>query len=90
MIELLPFHASPPTVSTGDEVSKDMDIFFWNEAYFLPEGKGFDNLTDEEKHAVRTCYRFDPYRPGINYGGHFGGRYIGGIVFGRTRSGISY
>ena len=80
----LNFHACPEKVSTMDEVSKDLDIFFWNEVYFMPEGKSFETLTDEERHEVRQRYRFDPYRPGV----YHGNEYNGAIVLGRTRSGV--
>ena len=82
--ELLDFHGCEK-VSTMDETSKDLDIFFWTENYFLPEGKTFNDLDDIEKEELRQQYRFDPYRPGV----YHGNEYVGGVVIGRTRSGVS-
>jgi len=82
--DFMAFHPCPAKVNTMDNVSKDLDIHFWTENYFLPEGKTFDELTDQETHELRQQYRFDPYRPGVYYGNE----YQGAVVLGRTRSGV--
>lgn len=76
--DFLAFHPCEPKVNTMDDISKDADLFFWNENYFLPEGKTFSDLTDEEENELRQKYRFNPYRPGY----YRGEREIGAIVFG--------
>ncbi len=50
---------------SNDDVPDELDIFFRNESYFLPEGKTFKDLTPEEQKIVRDRYRFDPMRPGM-------------------------
>jgi len=40
------------------------DIYWRDEGYWLPEGKTFADLTEEEKKALQNKYRFDPLRPG--------------------------
>ena len=62
-------HQETPKVDTGDEIPKEMNIFFRNEASFLPEGKtSFDELTPEELQLLKSRYRFSPFRPGIYQG----------------------
>ena len=72
MQPLLPFHALPPDddppIQTGTEVPKELDIFCRTEYDFIPPGKTFDDLTDEEKQALKDKYRFDPLKPGIYQG----------------------
>jgi len=46
-------------------IPKELDIFFRNEADFLPEGKEFTDLTPEEERRLRSQYRFSPFRPGL-------------------------
>ena len=55
-------------IDTYDSVPKEFNIFFRSENQFLPEGKTFDDLTEEEKKDVQNKYRFDPYRPGVYQG----------------------
>jgi len=55
-------------VDTYDDVSKDMDVFQRSEEQFLPEGKTFEDLTDEELAQLKRQYRFDYYKPGIYQG----------------------
>ena len=46
------------------DVSKELDILFFIEESFMPEGKTLDELTDEEKAEMKKKYRFDPMKPG--------------------------
>ena len=66
-MEMLPFRGwNPPPEPVFDPeiIPEEMDIFYKDQASFLPEGKTFDNLTPQEEIAVRTQYRFSPFRPG--------------------------
>ena len=45
-------------------VPKELDILFYVEESFMPEGKTLDQLTDEEKAEMKRKYRFDPMKPG--------------------------
>lgn len=57
------------TVSPNQDIPKDeMDVFFRSESSFLPEGKTWDELTEEEIAAIKSRYRFDPMRPGTYQG----------------------
>lgn len=61
----------PPSqtgVSSGDEIPKDLDIFYRAESSFLPPGKKFSDLTEQEITEIKNRYRFDPLRPGIYQG----------------------
>ena len=53
-----------PPIPNGQDIPKDLDIFFRNEADFLPPGKTFKDLTPEEMRVLQSQYRFSPYRPG--------------------------
>ena len=73
MFQMLPLTAPPITpdedaVPTASEIPKEMDVFFRNEDYFLPEGKTWGELTEEELHLAKNRYRFSPMRPGIYQG----------------------
>ena len=46
-------------------IPKELDIFYRNEADFLPEGKTFADLTPEEERRLQSQYRFSPLRPGL-------------------------
>ena len=54
-----------PPIPNADTVPKEMDIFFKDEAQFLPEGKTWDDLTPEELKLAKAQYRFSPLKPGI-------------------------
>ena len=58
----------PEPIFNSQEIPKEMDIFVRSEESFLPEGKTFDDLTEEEKITLRNQYRFSSYRPGIYQG----------------------
>lgn len=51
-------------IPNGQDVPKEGDIFFRDENDFLPPGKTFDTLTEQEKKDLRNKYRFSPMRPG--------------------------
>jgi len=55
-------------IPNNQDVPKELDIFYRNESFFLPEGKTFDDLTELERKELRRRYRFDPLRPGIYQG----------------------
>lgn len=57
------------TITTNDEIPKDeLDIFFRDEAQFLPPGKTWADLSPEELKLARDRYRFDPLKPGMYQG----------------------
>jgi len=69
-MDMLPF--TPRSDAKKDDpifnvevIPKELDIFWRTDNEFLPEGKTFDDLTEEEKEELRAKYRFDPLRPGI-------------------------
>ena len=66
------------TVFDVKTIPYELNIFLNTEAYFLPEGKTFADLTPEELEVLRGQYRFSPFRPGM-YQGITG---IGGPGFG--------
>lgn len=66
------------TVFDVKTIPYELNIFLNTEADFLPEGKTFEDLTQEELETLRRQYRFSPFRPGI-YQGITG---IGGPGFG--------
>lgn len=59
--------ASPPREENNiiADIPKELDIFYRDEEWFLPEGKTFADLTEQEKADLRQKYRFSPMRPGI-------------------------
>ena len=60
-----PLKTQPKVVPVGCQVPKEMDIFFRDEKSFLPKGKMFEDLTDEELKKLKSQYRFSPFIPGI-------------------------
>ena len=66
---MLPFRGvgDTPAGSTFNPeiIPKSMNIYYRSERSFLPEGKDFDDLTEDELARVRTRYRFSPLRPGM-------------------------
>jgi hypothetical protein len=51
-------------VETYDSMpSGGMEIYQLTEADFLPEGKGFDDLTEKELKHLKNQYRFRDFRP---------------------------
>jgi hypothetical protein len=69
MDELMPFlplqNNDAAVVTTTGEIPKDMNIYFRSESSFLPDGKTFATLTDEEILILKSRYRFSPYKPGM-------------------------
>lgn len=63
-MSMLPFYGNEGPLATYMNLPTSMDIYFNSEASFLPPGKTFDDLTDDEKALVRSRYRFDSLRPG--------------------------
>jgi len=45
-------------------IPDEEDIYWTDEKYWLPEGKDFKDLTEEEKKVLRNKFRFSPLRPG--------------------------
>ena len=66
------------TISTSQDIPKEMDIFCRFENAFFDPNKTFDELSLEEQEMVRLRYRFDPFKPGIYQG-------ITGIVKGANK-----
>jgi len=66
MLDFTPGQPPPDTPTFNPQIiPKELDIFFRNEADFLPEGKEFTDLTPEEERRLRSQYRFSPFRPGL-------------------------
>jgi len=68
LLEFLPFNSGSEeqvTVFNVEEIPKEFDIFFRDEASFLPEGKTFEDLTPEELERLKNQYRFSTFRPGM-------------------------
>ena len=66
MFEFTSFNRSTrasPTETYDDMPSGGMDVYQLTEADFLPEGKTFDDLTDEELEKLKNQYRFRHFRP---------------------------
>jgi hypothetical protein len=61
-------NSQEPTVSTGQEIPHEMDIFYRTLASFIPKGKTWEDLTLEEQEEVKNKYRFSPLKPGIYQG----------------------
>ena len=59
---------SETAVFNPEWIPYELDIFYRSFESFLPEGKTFDDLTEEEKKSVKNQYRFSPLRPGIYQG----------------------
>lgn len=69
MLDFIPYIKPDDPIPNNQDIPKDeMDIFFRNEADFLPPGKTFDDLTAEELQLLRSQYRFSPLRPGTYQG----------------------
>jgi hypothetical protein len=65
MLEFTPaYPADVQGISTGDEIPKEMDIFYRSESSFLPNGKSFKDLTEKEKEELKNRYRFDLLKSG--------------------------
>lgn len=59
------------------DLPKEMDIYCRTEEDFLPDGKSFEELTEEELKHLQLQYRFDFYRPGVYQGITGFGKMIG-------------
>jgi hypothetical protein len=55
-------------IDTYDDVSYEMNVFQRTESQFLPPGKDFSDLTEEELIHLKRQYRFDYYKPGVYQG----------------------
>ena len=51
-------------VFNPEVIPNEQEIYWRDEKYWLPEGKTFDDLTEEELKDLKNKYRFDPLRPG--------------------------
>ena len=51
-------------VFNPEVIPNEMEIYWRDERYWLPEGKDFKDLTEEELKDLQNKYRFDPLRPG--------------------------
>lgn len=57
-----------PIPNNQDIPKNEMDVFYRDESFFLPEGKTWNDLTDKEKKEAKDKYRFDVLRPGCYQG----------------------
>jgi len=70
MVDMMSFGSNGPKpkddpVFNVEQIPKEFDIFFKDEASFLPEGKDFKDLTPKENADLTNQYRFSPLRPGM-------------------------
>lgn len=63
-LNYIPSNDQEHVIDQNSEVPDEMNVFFRDERDFLPEGKVFSDLTEEEKHELQNRYRFSPYKPG--------------------------
>jgi len=68
MSPLTPETSEQQTVFNSQVIPDELEIYYRNERYFLPEGKDFSDLTPEELKEVKNKYRFSPLRPGVYQG----------------------
>lgn len=64
MLDFTPDSSPKVTIPNNQDLPKDLDIFYKSEQDFLPPGKTFRDLTEEEMKVLQSQYRFSPYRPG--------------------------
>ena len=65
---MLPLNSQGVVVNTSQEIPKEMDIFYRQIYAFIPEGKTWADLTEEEKKIIEDQFRFDPLKPGVYQG----------------------
>ena len=65
---MLPLNSNTAVGTNQDIPKDDMDIFYRTIAAFIPEGKTWDDLTEDEKEIIKNRYRFDYLRPGCYQG----------------------
>jgi len=68
-MDFLPFNPNlkpREPVELNDEIPKELEIFYQAEKEFLPEGKDFEDLTEEELETLKNRYRFAALKPGVN------------------------
>lgn len=66
MLEFTPDNPPKDAPIFNPEVIPDeFDIFYKDEASFLPAGKTFSDLTPAELNTLKSQYRFSPLRPGM-------------------------
>ena len=51
-------------IDTGQEIPKEMDIFYSSLSSFIPTGKTWSDLTPQEQEEIKNKYRFSPMKPG--------------------------
>jgi hypothetical protein len=56
------------SIDTGQEIPKEMDIFYSSLSSFIPTGKTWSDLTPQEQEEIKNKYRFSPMKPGIYQG----------------------
>ena len=52
-------------IDSGQEIPKEMDIFYSCLSSFIPAGKRWEDLTPQEQQEVKDKYRFSPMKPGV-------------------------
>jgi len=65
---MIPYYGDSNAQETYMNQVKALDIFYDPEVFFIPDGKVWDELTEEEKKLVQDRYRFAPFRPGSYQG----------------------
>ena len=52
-------------VENNSEIPESLDIYFKTLESFIPKGKKWDDLSQEEREEVKNKYRFSPMTPGM-------------------------
>lgn len=63
-MDMLPLDDNSAGLQTYMEVPNEMDVYMRTESSFLPPGKTWADLTEEERQEVKLKYRFDCFKPG--------------------------
>ncbi len=69
MLDFTPDVPPNPPILSNDEIPKgEMELYCRSESSFLPEGKTFADLTEEELKELQSKYRFSPLKPSTYQG----------------------
>jgi hypothetical protein len=55
-------------LDTGQNIPKEMNIFYSSLSSFIPAGKKWEDLTPTEQQEIKDKYRFSPMKPGVYQG----------------------
>lgn len=64
MLDTMLLTPSSDKIDSNAETPKEFEIYCRTESQFLPEGKTFEDLTQQEVEELRNKYRFDFMKTG--------------------------